>query len=61
MLTTAIEKPKFSLNQPDVRNASTHCQVCGTKIDLSKSVILKKDRVVGCPDCDWGIVVSGRA
>jgi hypothetical protein len=36
--------------------------VCGAKVDLAKSMVLvKKRRVVGCPECNWGAVRTGNS
>ena len=61
MLTTSIEKPKFSPSLTDVLHAFNQCQVCGAEVDVMKSARFSRTRVVGCPDCNWGIVAKGTA
>lgn len=34
------------------------CETCGALVDLSKSVLLRRNRVVGCPACNWGVAAS---
>jgi hypothetical protein len=62
MLFTSIETPKPSRDLPDAQERPSCCELCGAKVDLAKSMVLvKKRRVVGCPDCSWGAVRTGNS
>jgi DNA-directed RNA polymerase subunit RPC12/RpoP len=62
MLFTSIEISKPPRDRSDAQDQSSCCEVCGAEVDLAKSVVLvKKRRVVGCPDCSWGAVRTGNS
>jgi hypothetical protein len=62
MLFTSIETPKPSRDLSDPQDQPSCCEVCGAKVDLAKSMVLvKKRRVVGCPECNWGAARTGNS
>ena len=44
-----------------VRQSLDHCEVCAAPVDLTKTVIMKANRVLGCPGCEWGALATARA
>jgi len=54
---TSIESPGFGGNASVAHDGADHCETCGAAIDLAKSVLLKRNRFVGCVECAWGALL----
>lgn len=37
------------------------CRTCAAPVDLTMTVLVKNNRIVGCPACEWGSASVSRA
>ena len=59
MHTTSTETLRPSGDPSGAGDISDSCEICGAPVDLTKTAVFKRNRIVGCPDCTWGAVPSG--
>jgi hypothetical protein len=54
MVTTSLEASKHGGGNRSAAPDETVCDTCRAPVDLTASVLMKGQRIVGCPSCDWG-------
>ena len=58
MITTSTQSPRIVADRSNVPDQLACCETCGTSVDLRESLLLKRNRVVGCSGCGWGVLVG---
>ena len=53
MVTYPIETARLNRNSAST-GADSACEACGSVVDMTKSLLIRKNRIVGCPRCEWG-------
>jgi hypothetical protein len=54
MITSSLEASKHGSGNRSAAPDETVCDTCRAPVALTASVLMKGERIVGCPSCDWG-------